>query len=121
MNLLKLVIPLASLVIGTTAMADYKVGDKMPIKDGLVIDKKTWFNRDLSKSGEILYYGPENNGQAAFMRAYIDCNGRKVFFGYFDGKLYLDNNPNDGIIDSVHDTIKGRGVSNDAPVCGIEI
>ncbi len=118
----KLVIPLASLFIGTSVMAsDLKVGDKMPdFSKGKAIKELHWYNPDFSKKGKLVQYDLDNDGISDIVVAQRDCEGYKIVFGVYDygaKKLYLDNKPLDGLIDEIVSEVEGRNVYDDAPNC----
>ena len=117
----KLVIPLvSSITLGTSVMAsEYKIGDKMPIfENEVVVHEQAWSKYDGSQYGILKFFDKDNDRQADFFRVYKNCSGKNVLFGYWDGKnLYLDNKPNDGRIDEIHNTIEGRKASEDTPPC----
>lgn len=122
MNLKKLILPLfSSAILASSVMAaDLKVGDKMStgFKDAILLGQKGWSSEDGKIYGTIDHFDTNAYLQTDYLKVYRDCDGKKLYFAYFDGnKLYLDNNPNDSRIDEIHDSVQGRDASIDAPKC----
>lgn len=124
MNLKKLIIPvLSSIILSSSVMAaNLKVGDKMPEPNGNFIYDSPWVNDDPTLFGKVHYFDSKDNNKVDYMKVFRTCEHSEIYFGYFDGKvLYLDNKPNDGYIDEVGDTVKGRSGKEDIPECRVRI
>ena len=100
---------------------ELKVGDKMPqFFKGEVSERLDW----TSDSGVQAFMEYREQGNSKIKVSYIVCKDKNMPFGFYDSEtdsLYLDNNPLDGIIDSVikrdPNSGKGRDVSQDIPNC----
>ncbi len=101
---------------------ELKAGDKMPqfFKEN-IFGGSNWHDGFSLKHGFIEYHQDANSRKDV---AYIVCKDKNIIFGFYDFEidtLYLDNNPADGIIDSVVKNPNGRKISKDAPRCPKEL
>lgn len=121
-------------IIGTAAAAIFgglyldnyifnklRVGDKMPkFSNENIMGHQPWHNATYSKYGDFIFYKKEASDDEADLIVNLSCNGKKFVFGYYDfgsDILYLDNNPNDGVIDEIIKNLPKRDTGDDAPDC----
>ena len=119
MKLKKLLVPISSVLISTSAFA-YEVGDKFPTYSNKQITGYTqWWNPDQSVYGESVFYDLNSDGIPDIYIAQRSCNGRKIRFALFDifsEELSLDKNT-DGVFDEVFEPSYERKIYDDVPVC----
>ncbi len=125
MSLLKkLLIPLSSVLISTSAFA-LGVGDKLPDFSNLdPIGMNIWYNEERTIYGNTLHYDLTNNGYPDFSINLRDCDGRMIPFAVYDWDkelLYVDNAPRDTIIDKINKDAQGSMIHDEASDCGYNI
>lgn len=113
----------AAAVLGLTPYAGaIDVGEPMPdLTEQRMVKYGGWVGG--SKKGITLHYHNKHN-ECSYDAAHLICpdGAREHPFGVFDiktKKLYLDNAPNDGIVDDIVELKEGdtRSISSDAPDC----
>jgi len=97
------------------------VGDKMPDVSNYQVYAVDVYENENNKGVVMLTY--DTKTEKEYQLAFSFCKDKMSEFPYgvYDlesNTLYLDNAPNDGILDEIIKNPTARSVSEDAPPCG---